>query len=98
MEQLPLGVQLKERATFASFHVGTNEQLVRHLERVGGGALNGATWLAGPAGVGKSHLLQATCSLAGSRRPGRLFPAWRNSGSDAGIHRGRRRARLRLHR
>jgi len=69
MRQLTLGVQLKERATFASFHTARNQELVAHLGHVAATASPGATWLAGPHSSGKSHLLQAVCAaLAPGKR------------------------------
>jgi DnaA family protein len=63
MQQLPLGVRLNDRATFASFLVGTNQRAVESLRGLTGGML----YLYGPPGSGKSHLLQAWCaSKAGS--------------------------------
>jgi DnaA family protein len=62
MRQLILGVQLKERATFASFHTARNQELVAHLGQVAASTPPGATWLAGPHASGKSHLLQAVCA------------------------------------
>jgi DnaA-homolog protein len=69
MKQLMLGVQLKERATFASFLTARNVELVAHLRHVATSASAGATWIAGPHTAGKSHLLQAVCSAvpAGKR-------------------------------
>ena len=67
MRQLTLGVQLKERATFASFLTARNVELVAHLQHVAATHAAGATWLAGPHTAGKSHLLQAVC--AARRRP-----------------------------
>ncbi len=63
MRQLTLGVQLKERATFASFLVARNTELVAHLHATAARP-GGATWLAGPHTAGKSHLLQAVCAAA----------------------------------
>ena len=69
MRQLTLGVQLKERATFASFLTARNQELVAHLRHVAAAAPPGATWLAGPHSAGKSHLLQAVCAdVAPGRR------------------------------
>ena len=69
MKQLTLGVQLKERATFASFLTARNQELVAHLAHVANTTPGGATWLAGPHASGKSHLLQAVCAqLAPGRR------------------------------
>lgn len=58
--QLPLGVRLRDRATFANYYPGINQEAVRLL-------LDAATWpegivyLWGGAGTGKTHLLQAIC-------------------------------------
>jgi len=69
MRQMTLGVQLKERATFASFFTARNQELVAHLGHVAAVAPPGATWLAGPHTSGKSHLLQAVCAeLAPGKR------------------------------
>jgi DnaA family protein len=69
MKQLTLGVQLKERATFASFHTARNQELVAHLRHVAATTPAGATWIAGPHASGKSHLLQAVCAdVAPGRR------------------------------
>jgi DnaA-homolog protein len=62
MRQLPLGVQLKERATFASFLTARNVELVIHLRHLAQATPAGATWIAGPHTAGKSHLLQAVCA------------------------------------
>src|ERR1700733_1612221 len=68
MQQLPLGVRLPDRAVFASFLTGRNAQAVVHLQRLAaGGEGGGLTWLCGPAGCGKSHLLQGAGTLAGER-------------------------------
>ncbi|MCC7464101.1 MAG: DnaA regulatory inactivator Hda [Gammaproteobacteria bacterium] len=65
MLQLPLGVRLADRALFESFVAGANAGAVAHLAAVAAGRQGGTTWLAGPAGSGKSHLLQAVCARAG---------------------------------
>ena len=69
MRQLTLGVQLKERATFASFLTARNVELVTHLRHVAASTPAGSTWMAGPHTAGKSHLLQAVCAAcpAGKR-------------------------------
>ena len=65
MQQLSLGVRLQDRAVFGSYLPGPNALAVSHLrERLLPGA-GGTTWLQGPAGSGKSHLLQAACAGAG---------------------------------
>jgi DnaA family protein len=73
MKQLALAMRLRERALFDSFVTGPNQNAVAQLRASvvaglasGSAARTGAAayWLAGPGGVGKTHLLQATCTLA----------------------------------
>ncbi len=74
MRQLTLGVQLKERATFASFLTARNVELVAHLRHVAYTAPAGSTWLAGPHTAGKSHLLQAVCAAVPAGRRAAYLP------------------------
>lgn len=63
MAQLPLALTLADHASFETFVAGDNGAAVHHVRAVAGGA--GETlWLWGPAGCGKSHLLQASCRAA----------------------------------
>ena len=64
MRQIPLGVRLADRALFASFLPAHNAEALQHLQRLATGAAGTLTWLCGPPGAGKSHLLQATCAAA----------------------------------
>jgi DnaA-homolog protein len=64
VRQIPLGVRLADRAVFASFLPADNAEALQHLQRVARGAAAGLTWICGPAGAGKTHLLQATCAAA----------------------------------
>jgi DnaA-homolog protein len=64
MMQLPLAMRLRERAVFDSFVPGPNLEACARLRAVGAGAEAGVCWLYGPAGAGKSHLLQAVCAEA----------------------------------
>lgn len=64
MEQLPLGVQLRERATFDAFVVGPNHELVIRLRNAASRRERLAAWLWGAAGCGRTHLLQAMCAAA----------------------------------
>ena len=73
MRQLTLGVQLKERATFASFLTARNVELVAHLRHVANTPA-GATWIAGPHTAGKSHLLQAVCAATPAGRRAAYLP------------------------
>lgn len=74
MRQLTLGVQLKERATFASFLTARNVELVAHLRNVATATPPGASWIAGPHTAGKSHLLQAVCAETGRGRRAAYLP------------------------
>jgi len=48
MRQLPLGVRLRDRASFASFVAGANAEAVRHVTELAGGGRSGCVWLHGP--------------------------------------------------
>ena len=65
MRQLPLGVQLRLTSRFATFNPAGNEAAVAALSDLRRGPAQPAIWLAGPVGVGKSHLLQSACAAAG---------------------------------
>lgn len=67
-QQLPLAVALRETSSFASFHPGPNTQAVQTLRGLltPGGSLS--LLLHGPAGSGKTHLLQALGREAGELR------------------------------
>ena len=67
MEQLPLGVRLRAASTFASFQTGPNGPLVAALEARAVTAGLAPLWLYGTPGSGRTHLLQASCALAGAR-------------------------------
>lgn len=64
MQQLPLGMRLRDRAEFASFVAAANVEAVDHLGGLAEGRAQGAVWLHGPEGTGKTHLLQAVCARA----------------------------------
>ena len=60
--QLPLSVQLRDDATFASFYRGGNEALVNLLDMDRADMdCEQFIYLYGPHGAGCSHLLQAAC-------------------------------------
>jgi DnaA family protein len=67
MQQLALGVRLADRAVFASFLPAHNAEALQHLQQLSGGTAGGLTWLCGPGGSGKTHLLQAACAAASER-------------------------------
>jgi DnaA family protein len=67
VRQLPLGVRLPDRAVFASFLPARNREALEHVTRLAEGGGGGVAWLCGPAGCGKSHLLQAACARASEK-------------------------------
>ncbi len=71
--QLPLGVGLRDDATFANFHPGPNatlvDRLVHQLDDDGEPFL----YLWGASGTGRSHLLQAACHAASDRDSRALY-------------------------
>ena len=67
MQQLPLGVRLPDRALFGSFLPGHNAEALAHARAIAAGGVRGVTWLCGPSGAGKTHLLQAICAAASER-------------------------------
>lgn len=75
MKQLPLGVQLRHHARFATYVTGGNENALATVR--GCWRARPATpviWLWGGPGTGKTHLLQAACAAADEegRRAGYL--------------------------
>jgi DnaA family protein len=64
LNQLPLGLRLRERAVFEHFVAGPNADAVAQLQGLAIASAPGMVWIAGEKGVGKSHLLQATCAAA----------------------------------
>jgi DnaA-homolog protein len=63
LNQLTLALRLRERAVFEHFFTGPNAIAMEQLKAAAdASAPGGVHWLAGEAGVGKSHLLQAACA------------------------------------
>ncbi len=60
-QQLTLGLELSDEATFSNFYVGNNAILVKHLINFSNNQGERLVFLCGPSGSGKSHLLQACC-------------------------------------
>jgi DnaA family protein len=56
-------VRPHDRAVFASFLAGPNEEAVAAVRQFAGAAGPGLLYLHGPAGAGRSHLLQAACAI-----------------------------------
>ena len=62
--QLPLGVRLRDDATFKNYYPGTNAAALGYVERLcqeQAGWTESLIYLWGGVGVGRSHLLQAAC-------------------------------------
>jgi len=62
--QLPLGVQLPDTASFETYFAGPNAEAVAAVQRAADPAAPPLLLLFGPAGTGKSHLLQALTRAA----------------------------------
>jgi DnaA family protein len=63
MRQLPLGVRLRERSVFATWFAGPNAAALAQAQAAAAGQRS-VLWLCGPAGTGKTHLLQAAAADA----------------------------------
>ncbi len=61
VEQLPLGLGLRDDMTFDNFCVGDNEHVLSNLRALLQGTGEKYVYLWGDLGVGRSHLLQACC-------------------------------------
>lgn len=61
MQQLPLGVQLEVSSRFETFRAAGNLAAVEELCSIRRQPGQPPLWLCGPAGTGKTHLLQAAC-------------------------------------
>ena len=59
---------------FGTYLPARNTQAVEHLMLVADGHRVETTWVCGPHGTGKTHLLQATCVEASARSQAGYFP------------------------
>ncbi|MGR8980215.1 MAG: DnaA regulatory inactivator Hda [Gammaproteobacteria bacterium] len=66
-KQLPLQFEFRANQTFDDFYAGPNRDIVTHLQRCVAGSGDQFIFLWGAAGLGKSHLLQASCQEAQKR-------------------------------
>lgn len=64
LAQLPLGLSLKDEATFDNFYQGKNAEIVSELKKSASGKGERVIYLCGARGEGLSHLLQACCHHA----------------------------------
>lgn len=68
LKQLPLGLQLRESSSFEYFLIGNaNHAAVEAVYASAVATGPRRLWLWGPAGVGKTHLLNAACHVAASQ-------------------------------
>jgi DnaA-homolog protein len=90
MRQLPLGVQLPDRAVFDSFLPGRNREALEHARGVARAQAGGLTWMCGPPGAGKTHLLQAICAAASERGRAGFVPLAQLASLGVGVLEGQR--------
>lgn len=64
INQLTLGVGLKDEATFANYYAGQNSLLVEELKKSAQGLGERVIYFYGTGGQGSTHLLQACCHEA----------------------------------
>jgi DnaA family protein len=62
--QLPLGLSFAPRTTFAAYFTGPNGLIVDMLRALAQGEGEDQVYMVGQPGLGKSHLMQATCRAA----------------------------------
>jgi DnaA family protein len=68
LPQIPLGLKLRESASFDSFVGSANSELVAQLRASAEGRGEPYLFIWGAAGSGKSHLFQASCQAAQQQR------------------------------
>lgn len=62
--QLPLNIQLRDDSVLESFYAGDNFQALQAVTALSRGFGESFVYCWGPTGVGRTHLLQATCHAA----------------------------------
>ena len=87
--QLPLGLALRDSARFDSFFPGQNREAVASLQAAARGEGETLIYIAAPAGLGKTHLLQAACHVAGEcRRTAGYLPLGELRHADTAVFEG----------
>jgi DnaA family protein len=89
--QLPLGIKLRDEATFANFYAGPNAAAMSAVRALATPGDNSSTqiYLWGATGSGRSHLLQAAChEAAASGSLAMYLPLEEVLGHDASIFEG----------
>jgi DnaA family protein len=75
--QLPLGVRLRDDATFINYYPGANAAALGYVERLceaDAGWTESLIYLWGKQGVGRTHLLQAAACVSSSGEPAVYLP------------------------
>lgn len=72
--QLPLGMGLRDGATFANYWPGANRPVMDLLQQALQRRDESCLYLWGQAGTGKTHLLQASCHFAAAHGPVAYLP------------------------
>ena len=62
--QMPLGLNLRDEATFANYYAGPNVEIVTELKKAAAGEGEDIIYLTGTRGQGCTHLLKASCHHA----------------------------------
>jgi DnaA family protein len=73
IDQLTLSLRLHDEARFENFYVGENHELCIFLKKMLVSAQNELVYIWGNSGVGKSHLLQASCQLVGQHHLAAIY-------------------------
>lgn len=84
--QLPLGVRLRDDATFINYYPGANAAALGYVERLceaDAGWTESLIYLWGKQGVGRTHLLQAATQRFQQRASPPSTCRWRNCWSVA---------------
>ena len=71
--QLPLGLKLKDSATFENYLPGANGEALACLRHLEASPWRAGSYLWGGPGTGKSHLLQAVCHAASDRDTAAIY-------------------------
>ncbi len=73
LTQLPLGLSLKDDASFENFYPGTNTEIIEALKKAASGQGEKIIYLCGARGQGLSHLLQASCHEAARHKVSAVY-------------------------
>lgn len=92
--QLALPIRLADHARLANFYAGANAPLVAALQAAARGDRGGPVWIAGPAGSGRTHLLQAVVAEVAPPAVAVYLPLARDAGLPSGVLEGLGMAQL----